>query len=82
MSDDVTDPPKKQPLVLLSKKEVCRRVGLSFPTIWKMMQMQRDEFPRSYQVGGKTMWIEAEIDTWIMTRPLRPYKGDGARKKN
>jgi predicted DNA-binding transcriptional regulator AlpA len=70
--------PKKEPPRLIGKKEVCRRTSLSFPTIWKLMQRD-DEFPRSLQVGGKTMWLESEVDAWILSRPRCQYKGDRAK---
>jgi predicted DNA-binding transcriptional regulator AlpA len=71
---DVPERPKKNPLRFLSKKQVLDRVPLSFPTLWKMMQ--RDEFPRSRLASGKTVWLESEIDAWILSRPRCEYKAD------
>ena len=59
---------------LIFRREVLRRVGLSYPTIWKMMREGR--FPRSRVCGGKSAWLEEEIDTWIEGLPLRRLKGD------
>jgi predicted DNA-binding transcriptional regulator AlpA len=60
----------------ISKGEVLDRTAISFPTIWQWM---RDgTFPRARSVGGKSMWIESEIDNWILNRPLRKLKGDKA----
>jgi predicted DNA-binding transcriptional regulator AlpA len=62
------------PVRLIFKPEVLRRVGLSFPTIWKMMQMKR--FPRARIIGGKSAWIESEINEFLGALPLRRYKND------
>ena len=62
---------------LISKAEVLRRVGMSYPTIWQWMREGR--FPRSRQVGSRSMWLGEEIDAWIVSRPLTPLKGDEGR---
>jgi len=73
----------KKPAKLLFKGEVQERVGLSFPSIWGMMR--NGTFPAGREVGGKTGWIESEIDAWIESRPHRrykprdPVKAEGAR---
>ena len=59
---------------LIFRREVLRRVGLSYPTIWKMMREGR--FPRSRVCGGKSAWLEHEIESWIEGLPLRRLKGD------
>jgi predicted DNA-binding transcriptional regulator AlpA len=56
------------PARLIFKPEVLHRVGLSFPTIWKLMQLGR--FPRARIIGGKSAWIESEISDFIATLPL------------
>ena len=65
---------------LIFRREVLRRVGLSYPTIWKMMREGR--FPRSRVCGGKSAWLEKEIDTWIEGLPLRRLKGDVAEPQD
>jgi predicted DNA-binding transcriptional regulator AlpA len=62
------------PVRLIFKRELLERVGLSFPTIWKMMQQGR--FPRARVIGGKSVWIESEVDDFLAALPLRQYKGD------
>jgi prophage regulatory protein len=57
---------------LLSKPEVCDKIGRSFPTIWTWMRKGR--FPRARDLGGKPAWVEAEIDAWIAGLPERKYK--------
>ena len=64
---EVPDRPK-----LIFKKELLRRVGLSFPTVWKLMREGR--FPRARIIGGKSAWLESEIDEFVASLPLRPYK--------
>jgi prophage regulatory protein len=59
---------------LIPKRAVLKRVGLSYPTVWRMM---RDgKFPRSRVAGGQSMWFESEIDAWLADLPLRELKGD------
>jgi predicted DNA-binding transcriptional regulator AlpA len=62
------------PIRLISKSELRKRVPLSFPTIWKMMQQNR--FPRARVIGGKSVWIESEVDDFLAALPLRHYKSD------
>jgi predicted DNA-binding transcriptional regulator AlpA len=64
----------KKPARLLSRREVCDRVGVSYPTIWAWMRA--DKFPRSREIGGKIAWVESEIDTWITNLPVVRLKGD------
>lgn len=68
-ADDDAEPPR-----LISKPEVLDRVGVSYPTIWQWMR--EGKFPRSRDLGGKSAWVEAEINHWIATRPVRRLKGD------
>jgi predicted DNA-binding transcriptional regulator AlpA len=39
--------------------------------------MRKGKFPRARSIGGKSVWIESEIEAWIATRPVRRLKGDG-----
>ncbi|MBN9048787.1 MAG: AlpA family phage regulatory protein [Rhizobiales bacterium] len=60
---------------LIDKREVMRRVGLGYTSIWKLMC--EDKFPRSRELGrNKVAWVEREIDEFIRTRPVRRLKGD------
>jgi predicted DNA-binding transcriptional regulator AlpA len=53
--------------VMIFKPEVIKRVGFTFPTLWKWM---RDgKFPLSFDIGSKTAWREDEIDAWLASRP-------------
>lgn len=61
---------------LISKPEVLDRVGVTFPTIWKWMR--EGKFPRSRELGGKSCWIESEVEAWINALPTRRLKGDEA----
>ena len=66
--------PSRRPVRLIFKPEVLHRVGLSFPTIWKMMRQGR--FPPARIIGGKSAWIESEINDFLAGLPLRRYKSD------
>jgi excisionase family DNA binding protein len=59
---------------LLSKPEVCDRIGVSYQTIWTWMR--RNEFPRSRVIGGKICWLESEIEAWMKALPKSRLKGD------
>jgi predicted DNA-binding transcriptional regulator AlpA len=61
---------------LLDRKELLAKTGLSYPTIWALMR--KGDFPHSRAVGGKTVWIEAEVDAWIVRLPRRQLKGESA----
>jgi predicted DNA-binding transcriptional regulator AlpA len=57
---------------LVFKPEVLDRVGISYALLWDWMRTGK--FPMARQVGGKTAWVESEIDEWITSRPRRQYK--------
>jgi len=69
MTNNTEAPPR-----LLSRKQLLERVPLSFGTIWA--KMRAGQFPRSYDIGGKSAWLESEVESWIRSRPLRALKGD------
>jgi prophage regulatory protein len=68
---------ENKPAQLISKTEVLKRVGVSYPTVWQWMRDKK--FPRSRELGGKVCWIESEIEHWIANRPVAPLKGDRTR---
>jgi predicted DNA-binding transcriptional regulator AlpA len=57
---------------LISRRQVCERTHLTFPTIWKFIRAGK--FPPARAVGGKTMFIEAEVQAWIDALPVREFK--------
>jgi predicted DNA-binding transcriptional regulator AlpA len=63
-------PPNKR---FIFKGEVLERVGgVSAVCLWRWM---RDgKFPGARLVGGRTAWLESDIDEWMESRPLRQYK--------
>jgi predicted DNA-binding transcriptional regulator AlpA len=62
------------PVRLLDKAEVRAITGVTFQTIWKWMQ--RGSFPRGRIVGGKTMWLSSDIESWIASLPPCLLKGN------
>jgi prophage regulatory protein len=59
----------------LSKKQLLKRIPVSFPTIWKWMMA--GEFPRAREIGPrKSGWLESEVSAWIASRPIRQLKSD------
>jgi predicted DNA-binding transcriptional regulator AlpA len=57
---------------LISKSEVCDKVGKTFPTVW--LWMREGKFPQARDLHGRPAWVEAEIDAWIAALPVREYK--------
>jgi prophage regulatory protein len=57
---------------LMYRAELCKAVGLSYPTIWLWMRDGR--FPAGLDLGGKTAWLESEVNEWIAKRPRGRYK--------
>jgi predicted DNA-binding transcriptional regulator AlpA len=77
-AEEVPNPKfEKPPVKLLTKAQVLDRIGLTFPTVWKLMRQNR--FPRSRVVGdSKSVWLESEITEWILALPERQLLGDEA----
>jgi predicted DNA-binding transcriptional regulator AlpA len=67
----------QSPPRLIDKNELLRRVPFTFPTIWTWMRA--GTFPRSRHTGGKTTWVESEVNEWILNRPIQKLKGDDAK---
>ncbi len=56
-----------QSLVIVRRKEVESRTGLSRSAIYE--RIQSGGFPRPVNLGAKAVgWVEAEIETWIAAR--------------
>lgn len=58
----------------IDRREVLRRIPVTHVTLWNWQQVGK--FPRSRDIGGKSVWLEAEVEAWIRSRPIRPLKGD------
>lgn len=52
--------------ILLTRKEVERRVGLSCTSIYA--GIAAGTFPKPVKVGKRSLWVETEIDQWIADR--------------
>lgn len=61
---------------LLRRQEVERVVGLSCPSIYRLMRAKR--FPEPIRIGPRAVrWRSADIQEWIDARPRAT--GDGPR---
>ena len=60
---------------LLAKRDVLAITHVTFPTVWSWMRVGK--FPRARIVGGKSMWLSTDIETWLAALPVRQLKGDG-----
>jgi predicted DNA-binding transcriptional regulator AlpA len=59
---------------LIDRHELLAKTALSYPKIW--MLMRENKFSRAKAVGGRTLWLESEVDAWIAGLPTRQFKGD------
>ena len=62
---------------LIYRPELLDLIGLSYPTIWRMMRA--GTFPRHRAVtrcGSRVAWIAIEIHDWIKGLPIQRLKGD------
>ena len=58
---------KQQRLNMIRLPEVCEKVGLSKPSIYRLMKLGK--FPQSRKISERaTGWIESEIDDFILSR--------------
>ena len=65
----------------LRRPEVCKRTGLSYPTIWR--QERAGAFPARRSLGPNSVgWLEHEIDMWIESRVRRPVKAEKPREES
>jgi prophage regulatory protein len=61
------------PLVFLSKRQVLAKVPVTAPTLWAWTR--QGKFPKPRALGpNRTVWIEAEVDEWMRSQPIRQYK--------
>ena len=44
-------------------QDVLRRVPVSRPTIYRMME--KGEFPKAVKLGSRSLWLESEIDQYM-----------------
>jgi prophage regulatory protein len=57
-------------LKVLRRPEVCKKTGLSYPTLYRYEKA--GDFPARRQLGPNSVgWIESEIDEWIEARVKR-----------
>lgn len=67
------------PSRFLRQSEVCKRVGVSRITLWRMES--RGEFPPSVQISpGCVGWLESDVDDWIEDRRSRPKAPRGGKR--
>ncbi len=58
---------KQERLNILRLPAVIARVGLSKPSIYRLMK--KHSFPQSVKLGERAIgWVESSIDDWIKAR--------------
>ena len=53
---------------VLRAREVCRLIGLSRPTLWRLVQ--RKQFPEPFTLSSPAAvgWCERDVSSWIAAR--------------
>ena len=51
---------------LLSARQVAARLSVSRSHLYALMS--KHDFPVPVKVGGRTTWLETEVDAWIAAR--------------
>lgn len=55
--------------VILRRKQVQARTGLSRSSIYSLMKSQSSPFPQSIHISPRAVgWLEADIDAYIQAR--------------
>ncbi len=58
---------KSDPTVLLRRRQVEARTGLTRSTIYEAMA--HDRFPKQVRLGSRSVaWLASEVDAWIAAR--------------
>lgn len=57
---------RNQPLVFLTVRQVCERVG--FRKSWVWARVKQSAFPQPVHIGTGARWLSSEIDAWIRAR--------------
>ena len=59
---------------VLRAREVCRLIGLSRPTLWRLVK--RDQFPKPFHLSSAAAvgWSEGEVSNWIAARAAQRDK--------
>ncbi|PTB17010.1 hypothetical protein C9I57_30380 [Trinickia symbiotica] len=57
-------------------KQVAEKVNLGQSTIYRMIS--KGQFPRPFSLGGgRTAWIESDIDDWLADKAGKPRPSRG-----
>lgn len=61
---------------LIQRPEVERRTGLARTTIYELIKAGR--FPRPTKVGRASLWVEGEVEAWILERVAERDEADAS----
>nr|VFJ76824.1 MAG: prophage regulatory protein [Candidatus Kentron sp. FM]VFJ77292.1 MAG: prophage regulatory protein [Candidatus Kentron sp. FM]VFK24107.1 MAG: prophage regulatory protein [Candidatus Kentron sp. FM] len=84
----MANPSPKSPLIILRRKQVEARTGLSRSTIYARLKPNPKRpgdydptFPQPISVGAKAVgWIESEIDAWLAAQVEKSRNAQGGRQ--
>lgn len=57
-------PPQNNGYTYLTVQETGAKFKISGRTVYRHTRLEK--FPESVQVGGRTLWIEEELDDWVL----------------
>ena len=57
--------PNTSVVSLLTSREVCARVGVSRPHLYRLMKRLEHPFPAQIHIGRCARWVSSEVDRWI-----------------
>lgn len=55
--------PASNPIRYLRIRDVLDRVPVARATIYRLIQ--KEQFPKSFQVGSTSFWLESEVNDWM-----------------
>ncbi len=58
--------PAAEPTRFLRIRDVLNRVPVSRATIYRLMG--KDKFPKSFEVGSTSFWLESEVVDWMQAK--------------
>lgn len=65
--------------LLLRRDDVCRLIGLSRPSLVRLVA--KKEFPAPVEIGARSVaWHRQAVEQWVATRPVSTLLPPPARK--
>lgn len=69
-----------QSVSLLTLHRVCDKTGLNRATIYRMVAA--GQFPRQVKVGARSLWVQSEVEAWILSRIAERDMGESMGQRD